>query len=95
MSLTEQFRFMFTTLHSGAVNFTLHLASIPVLLMGLAQRRVGWIIGAAMMEVAGHAWNWLFRFDREQRRSAVMVFPLQASLTVLVFLLLFLGFGWL
>ena len=94
MSLTDQLRFMFTTLHGGAVNLTLHLASIPVLLAGLAQRRVSWIVVAGMMEVAGHAWNMLFRFDREQRRTALRVLPLQASLTVAVFLLLFRVFGW-
>ena len=95
MSLTDQLKFMFTTLHGGRVNLSLHVASIPVLLAGLAQRRVGWIVVAAMMEVAGHAWNMLFYFDRGQRRTALRVLPLQASLTAAAFLLLFGVFGWL
>ena len=94
MSLTDQFKFMFTTLHGGTVNLILHAASIPILLAGLAQRRVGWIVVAAMMEVAGHAWNMLVRFDGGQRRTALRVLPLQASLTAAAFLLLFGVFGW-
>ena len=81
MSLTDQLRFMFTTLHGGAVNLTLHLASSPgISCAGLARRRrVSWIVVAGMMEVAGHAWNMLFRFDREQRRTALRV-PAPASI---------------
>ena len=85
---------MFTTLHGGAVNLGLHLAAIPLLLFGLAQRRVGWIVIAFVMAVIGHAWNMLFRFDREQRRTALRVFPLQLSLTIAVSLVLFRFFGW-
>jgi hypothetical protein len=43
------------------------------------------------MEVAGHAYNMVFRFDREQRRVAGRVLPLQLLLTVVVLLRLF---GW-
>jgi hypothetical protein len=95
LTLTDQFKFMFTTLHGGAVNLGLHLASLPVLFAGLAQRRIGWIVVAAVMEVLGHAWNLVFRFDREQRRTALRVLPLQLSLTGVVFLVLFRLFGWL
>jgi glycerol-3-phosphate acyltransferase PlsY len=86
---------MFTTLHGGAVNLGLHLTAIPVLLAGLAQRRVGWIVIAGMMAILGHAWNMLFRFDRGRRRTALRVLPLQLFLTAAVFLLLLGLFGWL
>jgi len=46
------------------------------------------------MEVAGHAYNLLFRFDREQRRVAGRVLPPQLLLTVVVFVVLFRLFGW-
>ena len=32
--MVEQLRFMFTTLHSGAVNLTLHIVSIPIIIAG-------------------------------------------------------------
>jgi hypothetical protein len=95
MTLADQFRFMFTTLHGGAVNLGLHLAAIPVLLFGLAQRRLGWVVIAVVMAVIGHAWNMFVRFDGEQRRTALRVFPLQLSLTIAAGLLLFRVFGWL
>jgi hypothetical protein len=94
VSFAEQVRFMFTTLHSGAVNVTLHLASVPVLLFGLGTRRLRWIVAAGVMEVAGHAYNLLFRFDSEQRRLAARVLPLQLLLTVVVFVVLLRLFGW-
>jgi hypothetical protein len=85
---------MFTTLHSGAVNLTLHLASVPVLLFGLNTRRLRWIVAAGVMEVAGHAYNMLFRFDHEQRRVAGRVLPLQLLLTAVAFVVLLRLFGW-
>jgi len=85
---------MFTTLHGGAVNLTLHLASIPVLLVGLARREPALIVAAAAMEAAGHAYNLLFRFDRTQRRMATRVLPLQLLLSIIVFVVLLRLFGW-
>jgi hypothetical protein len=90
----EQLRFMFTTLHGGTVNLTLHLASIPVLLFGLARRQLTLIVAAGAMEAAGHAYNLLFRFDRAQRRMATRVLPLQLLLSVVAFVVLLRLFGW-
>jgi hypothetical protein len=94
MTLGQQLRFMFSTLHGGAVNLTLHLLSLPVLLVGLAYRRPALIVAAALLEILGHAYNYAVRFDGEQRRQAIRVFPLQAMLSVVVFGLLMALFGW-
>jgi hypothetical protein len=94
MTFSEQLRFMFTTLHGGAVNLALHIASLPVIVFGLAQRRVVFIALGALLEVAGHAYNYVVRFDDEQRRKAWSVFPLQAGLSLVVFASLLKLFQW-
>ena len=94
MSLAEQLRFMFTTLHSGTVNLALHVASIPLIVWGLMQRRVALIALGAALEVLGHAYNYLVRFPPEQRRKAARVLPIQAGLSVVVFTLLLKLFHW-
>lgn len=57
MTLAEQLEFMFTTLHGGAVNLTLHVARVPVIMTGVVQGRASLIASGAMLEVAGHAYN--------------------------------------
>jgi hypothetical protein len=94
MTLAEQLKFMFTTLHGGAVNLTLHIASLPVIIMGLIQRRASLIVLGAALEVAGHAYNYLVRFDDEQRSKARNVFPVQGGISLVVFGSLLKLFGW-
>jgi hypothetical protein len=94
MTLAEQLRFMFTTLHSGSVNLALHVASIPFIVWGLMQRRVSLIALGASLEVLGHAYNYLVRFNPEQRRKATRVLPVQAGLSFIVFTLLLKLFRW-
>ena len=94
MTLAEQLRFMFTTLHGGSVNLTLHIASIPIIVWGLMQRRVALIVLGALLEVVGHTYNYLVRFNPEQRGKARRVLPVQAGLSLLVFALLLKLFRW-
>jgi len=94
MTFGEQLRFMFTTLHSGTVNLTLHIASLPIIVVGLVQRRVVVIALGALLEVAGHAYNYGVRFNDEQRSKAWRVFPLQAGLSLVVFASLLKLFQW-
>jgi len=94
MTLTEQLRFMFTTLHGGTVNLTLHLVSIPIIIMGLAQYRLLLLALGGVLEVVGHVYNYAVRFDQEERRKARTVFPLQGGISVVVFVLLLKVFQW-
>jgi hypothetical protein len=94
MTLGEQLRFMFTTLHGGTVNLTLHIASLPIIVVGLVQRRVVFIALGALLEVAGHAYNYAVRFNDEQRRKARSVFALQAGISLVVFASLLKLFQW-
>ena len=76
------------------MNLTLHVASIPIIVWGLLQRRVSFIAFGAVLEVAGHAYNYLVRFNSEQRSKAARVLPIQAGLSLLVFALLLKLFRW-
>ena len=94
MTLGDQLRFMFTTLHGGTVNLALHIASLPIIVVGLLQGRVVFIALGALLEVAGHVYNYAVRFNDEQRRTARTVFPLQAGISVVVFASLLKLFKW-
>ena len=94
MTLVEQVRVMFTTHHGGTVNLTLHILSIPIIVVGLIQHRVSLIGLGALLEVAGHVYNYLVRFDSDQRIKAGRVLPVQAALSIVVFALLLKLFRW-
>jgi hypothetical protein len=93
MTLREQLSHLFA-LHTGPLTLTLHLVSLPLIFAGLGLHRVSLIVLGGVLELIGHIYDYTRRFDREQRRKARIVLPLQLGATVATFVLLLKLFRW-
>ena len=93
MSITDQVRGLFS-LHRNRLNLLLHVVSLPILVIGLARGRPALIGGALLLEVAGHVYDYLRNFDRQQRLTAQRILPFQLVASVVVLVVLLKLFGW-
>ena len=89
MTLPEQLVFVITPLHSGALNLTLHVLSLPLLISGAAQDSEHLLVAGFGLELVGHLYDFVFRFDRRTLLRALQVVWLQVLGTVLALKLLF------
>lgn len=88
MTIWDQSKALFT-LHRNRLNLLLHIISLPFLVLGLAGRRLSLIVVALLLEVVGHAYDYMRNFDEKQRSTARGVLPLQLVTSVVVLVLLF------
>jgi len=93
MTLREQLNYLFS-LHRGSVTLTLHIISVPLIVVGLVRHQLAPIALGGLLEIIGHVYDYTRRFDTEQRHKARIVLPLQLTATVVVFVLLLKLFRW-
>ncbi len=88
--MINQAKYFFIHFHSGAVNIILHLASIPVIFLGLMNKSILLIVAGTVMQEAGHIYNHV----TGKHKYSLKLVPAQIILFILIIIPLMYLFGW-
>lgn len=84
MNLTTQFRFFFTTYHSGVFNIVMHVFSLAMhFLVAWPSKSVPLVIVAFLLEEVGHWYDYFFRFGKGDKRRSIEILPFKLVLVAI------------